>query len=57
MYDNAGNQTSLITGTVTNAPHTTSYTYNKLGQVICETDAMGGVKTATYDYLGNVTGE
>ena len=53
-YDNAGNQTALITGAATNAPHTTSYAYNKLGQVICETDAMGGVKTATYDYLGNV---
>ena len=53
-YDNAGNQTALIIGAATNAPHTTSYAYNKLGQVICETDAMGGVKTATYDYLGNV---
>ena len=55
-YDNAGNQTSIITGAATTAPHTTSYTYNKLGQVVKETDAMGGVKTATYDYLGNVTG-
>ena len=56
-YDNAGNQTSLITGAATNAPHTTTYAYNKLGQVISETDPMGGVKTAAYDYLGNVTGE
>ena len=55
-YDNAGNQTSLITGAATNAPHTTTYAYNKLGQVISETDPMGGVKTAAYDYLGNVTG-
>ncbi len=55
-YDNAGNQTSIITGANTAGPHTTSYTYNKLGQVVSETDAMGGVKTAAYDYLGNVTG-
>lgn len=56
-YDQAGNPVSIVRSGVEGALGTTTYTYNKLNQLVAQTDPTGGKSYFIYDAVGRQVGQ